>query len=37
MVILTQLPVNAGIDEEGIAKVMGGNILRLLSQVLPTR
>ena len=35
MVLLTQGLLDAGFDEAGVAKVMGGNVRRLLADVLP--
>jgi membrane dipeptidase len=37
MAVLTQLLINAGFNEADIAKIMGGNTLRVLMQVLPER
>jgi membrane dipeptidase len=34
---VTQALMDAGLSEEEIAKVMGGNVLRVLSQTLPPR
>jgi membrane dipeptidase len=35
LVLVTQALIDAGFTDEDIAKVMGGNVLRLLSQTLP--
>ena len=35
MVLLTDALLEAGLDDDGIAKVMGGNALRLLAETLP--
>jgi membrane dipeptidase len=35
LAVITQALIDAGLSDEEIAKVMGGNVLRVLSQVLP--
>ena len=37
LAVITQLLMDQGFGEDDIAKVMGGNVLRVLSQVLPAR
>ena len=37
LVLVTQALIDRGFSDDDIAKVMGGNVLRVLGQVLPPR